>query len=227
MQIPYPGIDEEHVNPQIVDALRQVTLKVIAESGAQSLAMMHAVATETSGMSMHNAVAAQRQMQMLSAASVTATCAKMLSSQSIPLAKTPPTPPPPEPVKPLPVNINNPFQAPPRVPTTEMFFPTPVPIPPAPVSSLLATLTLTNATLVPSFSPDQTSYQAVPQTGAITISASPVEPTAAIMLQIDQASPAAILPGVPTTLPATAKTLYITAGGGNAYIITFVPNPNP
>lgn len=61
---------------------------------AQSFGLLDAVMSETLGMAMHNAVRAQSNMQMVNAAAVVASCARILSA--VPGADTPlpPSPPP-------------------------------------------------------------------------------------------------------------------------------------
>lgn len=82
------------VNDQILDSVVQAQLATLAQGAAQSMGMVNAVLAETLGMSMHNAVSAQRHSQLTNAASVTATCARLLNSFSPP---TPPAPPAPAP----------------------------------------------------------------------------------------------------------------------------------
>ncbi len=70
--------DAGTVNDQITDAVTQGIAAVLGHAPAESSAMLDAVMAETLGMSMHNAVTAQHNMQMVSAASVTATCARII-----------------------------------------------------------------------------------------------------------------------------------------------------
>ncbi len=71
------------VNSQITDSITQVNSNAIGNAASQSMAMLDAVMAETLGMSMHNAVNAQHNSQMIGAASTTSTCAKMLNTFSI------------------------------------------------------------------------------------------------------------------------------------------------
>jgi hypothetical protein len=70
-------------------------------AGAQSFAILNNVMAETIGMSMHNAVTAQQNAQMLNSATTTSTCARILASMGVqpppPPAPTPPAPTPPDP----------------------------------------------------------------------------------------------------------------------------------
>lgn len=91
------------VNDQVTDAVTQSCVGVVGISSSQGMAMLDAVMAETLGMAMHNAVGSQRGMQMLSAAAVTATCARILGVVQIPPPKVvPPAPLPPAPVPPAP-----------------------------------------------------------------------------------------------------------------------------
>ncbi len=71
--------DAGTVNSQITDAITQINASSIGNSSSQSMAMLDAVMVETLGMTMHNAVTAQHNSQMIGAASTTSTCARMLS----------------------------------------------------------------------------------------------------------------------------------------------------
>lgn len=227
------GIDEAHVNPQILDALRAVGIKLVTESGAHSMAMSHAVATETGGMAMHNAVAAQRQMQMLSAASVTATCAKMLGAKAF---VTPTPAPPPAPIVPV-DSLINPFRTAPRVPTNDLLFPT---APPqhetsGPSIAELASLTITGLTLSPPFSPNITAYTAIPPASgivvpaanppaAITVSATPADPRATMTISINGGIAVAFKAGNVTPISDAQSTVVITVTGFDGTNKSYVIN---
>lgn len=79
---------ENTVNDQILDSTSFAINKNIGHAHSQTTAMLDAVMAETIGMIMHNAVTTQHNGQMIGNASVTATCAKILS---VPLAKAPTT----------------------------------------------------------------------------------------------------------------------------------------
>ncbi len=83
-----PG--ENTINDQIIDSVDFVNNTNMGVSPSQTMAMLDAVMAETIGMAMHNAVTTQQNGQMIGNASVTATCAKILS---VPLAKASPPPP--------------------------------------------------------------------------------------------------------------------------------------
>ena len=74
----------------------QKLLRGITDSN--SLAMLNNVMAETIGMSMHNAVTAQQNTQMLNSATTTSTCAKILSvmvgGPPPPVPTSPPVSPP-------------------------------------------------------------------------------------------------------------------------------------
>ena len=106
----------------------QQLLKGAADS--QSLALLNNVMAETIGMSMHNAVTAQHNAQMLGSATTTSTCARILSVMGV---KAPPPPgPAPGPVTPVT----------PLAPVTPATV-TPVLTPPAPSSTSTTTTTTT------------------------------------------------------------------------------------
>ena len=85
--------DDNTVNSQVVDSVASVVTLATGHAASQALGMLDAVLLESLGMSMYNAVNRQQSAGMISAAALTATCAKMLST---PLATgTPPAPPPP------------------------------------------------------------------------------------------------------------------------------------
>ena len=66
-------------------------------SGSQSLAILNNVMSETIGMSMHNAVTAQQNAQMLNSATTTSTCARILAiigAQPVPKQPEPSDVPP-------------------------------------------------------------------------------------------------------------------------------------
>jgi hypothetical protein len=72
-------------------------------AASQSMAMLNNVMAETIGMSMHNAVTAQHNAQMLNSATTTSTCARILSVIAA-KAPLPPKPPTPGPVPPAVIN---------------------------------------------------------------------------------------------------------------------------
>lgn len=74
------------------NAMADVQQLLKGTASSQSMAMLNNVMAETIGMSMHNAVTAQHNAQMLNSATTTSTCAKILSVMG---GKTPPPPPPP------------------------------------------------------------------------------------------------------------------------------------
>jgi hypothetical protein len=103
----------------------QQLLKGAADS--QSLALLNNVMAETIGMSMHNAVTAQHNAQMLGSATTTSTCARILSVMGV---KAPPPPvPATDPLTPV-------------TPVTPVTV-TPVLTPPAPSSTSTTTTTTT------------------------------------------------------------------------------------
>lgn len=97
------------VNAQITDSISQTIAAVVGNSPAETKSMLDTLMAETIGMAMYNAVTNQHNAQMVSNASMTASCARMLKT---------------------------PFAIPPVVrgiiPSLETITPTPVPLPPAP-----------------------------------------------------------------------------------------------
>lgn len=93
--------DDATVNSQVMDSVSSIVSLSTAQSPAQSQGMLDAVFLETLGMAMYNAVNRQQNAGMVSAAAVTAACAKMLATPFRILPPPPPTPPAPE-VNPLP-----------------------------------------------------------------------------------------------------------------------------
>ncbi|MBI4662260.1 MAG: RebB family R body protein [Verrucomicrobia bacterium] len=176
-------MNDDAVNHQILDAIRQAALKLVNDSGAQSLAMIHAVATETTGMLMHNAVGAQRQMQMLGAAAVTATCAKLLGLRYA-SPTPPPSPPPPPPLKPE--ELINPFQSGTRLPTIPLMFPTPLPsgTPSQPSADLQGLSIVPEIGLSPSFSASVTDYSAAVPNSTATITLTPIAAESSSAIQV-------------------------------------------
>ncbi len=57
----------------------QIPVIPVIKNDSTSLEMLNLVMTETLGMSMHNAVTAQQNAQMLNTAIITSTCSKILS----------------------------------------------------------------------------------------------------------------------------------------------------
>lgn len=89
---------DNSVNDQVVDEVNQTTLSAVGNAPAESMALLDMVMAETLGMSMHNAVTAQRNAQMLTAAAVTSTCARLIAgTNTLPIT---PVPGPPGPAGP-------------------------------------------------------------------------------------------------------------------------------
>ncbi len=76
-------IDESTTNSQITDSVTQSTTSVIGHAPASTQGLLDAVMAETVGMSMHNAVTAQQNSQMMSNAAVAATCARLIKAPVI------------------------------------------------------------------------------------------------------------------------------------------------
>ncbi len=86
-------------NSQITDSVRLAQLFTVESSPLQTLSMLNTVMAETLGMGMHNAISAQQNSQMVSAAASTSTCARLLAVQP---RNAPPPPPPAPPAPPAP-----------------------------------------------------------------------------------------------------------------------------
>jgi len=99
---------EGTVNSQITDAVTQTVATVLGNSSAETKSMLDALMAETVGMAMYNAVTNQHNAQMVSNASMTAACARML--------KTP---------------FPAPSSASVSAPTVTAVAPSPIPLPPA------------------------------------------------------------------------------------------------
>ncbi len=93
--------EDSTVNSQIVDSVSSVVTLSTGQAASQALGMLDAVLLETLGMAMYNAVNRQQSAGMISAAAVTAACAKMLAAP-FPIAPPSLTPGPPPEVRPLP-----------------------------------------------------------------------------------------------------------------------------
>ena len=78
-------------NDYILSSVTDVQQLLKGSANSQSVAMLNNVMAETIGMSMHNAVTAQHNAQMLNSATTTTTCARILSV----MGAQPPAPPPP------------------------------------------------------------------------------------------------------------------------------------
>ncbi len=78
-------------NDYILSSVTDVQQLLKGTANSQSVAMLNNVMAETIGMSMHNAVTAQHNAQMLNSATTTSTCARILSVMG---AKPVPPPPP-------------------------------------------------------------------------------------------------------------------------------------
>lgn len=72
------------VNDQITDSVSQINALLTGGAPSQSMGMLDVTSTETMGMSMFNAVTAQQNSQTAAGAALTASCAKMLRTESIP-----------------------------------------------------------------------------------------------------------------------------------------------
>ncbi len=73
-------IDESTTNSQITDSVTQSNTTVIGQAPASTQGLLDTVMAETIGMSMHNAVTAQQNSQMMGNAAVAATCARLLKA---------------------------------------------------------------------------------------------------------------------------------------------------
>ncbi len=73
-------IDESTTNSQVTDSVTQSNTTVIGQAPASTQGLLDAVMAETIGMSMHNAVTAQQNSQMMGSAAVAATCARLLKA---------------------------------------------------------------------------------------------------------------------------------------------------
>ncbi|MDG5974498.1 hypothetical protein H010_04497 [Hydrogenophaga taeniospiralis CCUG 15921] len=100
------------VNDQVVDSVNSVTTLISGQSPAHAFAMLDTVMVETLGMAMYNAVNRQQNAGMVSSASVTAACARMLNAY-------PPYTPPPVPPAPTPPVVN-PLPGPTPSPSNEV-----------------------------------------------------------------------------------------------------------
>lgn len=74
------------------DNLTQLKQLLAGDQMTQSMAMVNNVMAETLGMSMHNAITAQHNAQMVNAAATTTTCARILSTIGGKLIPGPPGP---------------------------------------------------------------------------------------------------------------------------------------
>ena len=96
-------ITDNTVNSQLVDSVSTLAALTTGQAAAQAFGMLDVVMLETLGTAMHNAVNRQQGAGMVSAAAVTATCAKMINAPfPVPPPPPAPTPPPPPHVLPLP-----------------------------------------------------------------------------------------------------------------------------
>ncbi|MEL7005672.1 MAG: RebB family R body protein [Bacteroidota bacterium] len=66
--------------PKSIQELQQLQELLGGIDNSKSLAMVNTVMAETLGMSMHNAVTAQQNAQMVNTAATTTTCARILST---------------------------------------------------------------------------------------------------------------------------------------------------
>ena len=76
-------IDESTTNSQITDSVTQSNTTVIGQAPASTQGLLDAVMAETIGMSMHNAVSAQQNSQMMGSAAVAATCARLIKAPTV------------------------------------------------------------------------------------------------------------------------------------------------
>ncbi|CAN2040117.1 hypothetical protein GMMP15_1550008 [Candidatus Magnetomoraceae bacterium gMMP-15] len=67
------------INTQITDSIKASLTTLIGGAPSQPMAIMNSVMVETLGMAMHNAVNTQHNAQMVSSASTTAVCTKLLN----------------------------------------------------------------------------------------------------------------------------------------------------
>jgi len=74
-------VDDSSVNDQVTDSVTQNISLLTGSAASQGVGMVDVVSAETIGMFMHNAITSQQNSQLTSNASVTATCARMLSIQ--------------------------------------------------------------------------------------------------------------------------------------------------
>jgi hypothetical protein len=77
------------VNSQIIDSINSTTAHTVGHSSAESQGLLDTLMAETIGMAMYNAVTSQHNAQMVSTASVTAACARMLKIPSMISPATP------------------------------------------------------------------------------------------------------------------------------------------
>jgi len=93
------------MNDFIYTSVADLQKLLMGNSGSQSLAILNNVMAETIGISMHNAVTAQHNAQMLNSATTTSTCARILAmagASPIPAsAQQSPDHQPVEPIQPL------------------------------------------------------------------------------------------------------------------------------
>lgn len=111
-------INDNTVNTQMVDSVSTLATLTTGQAASQAFGMLDVVMLETLGTAMHNAVNRQQGGGMVSAAAVTATCAKMIN------APFPAPPPPPPPTPPTPPNV--------------LPLPGPLPMPPSPAAVIAA-----------------------------------------------------------------------------------------
>lgn len=67
------------VNGQITDAVTQTNVKVVAEAPAQAMASLYQVAAHANGMSMHNSVSNQQNLNQMNPA-IVANAIKLINS---------------------------------------------------------------------------------------------------------------------------------------------------
>ncbi len=83
------------VNDMITDSVATTSTLLTGSAPPQGMAMLDVVSAETIGMAMHNAITAQQNAQLTANASITTTCARMLSMEPVPPPPSPTTNPPP------------------------------------------------------------------------------------------------------------------------------------
>ena len=70
------------VNGQITDSMNQVLTTLLGQSTAYSFGLIDTVMSDTLGMTMHNAVTAQQNQQIIANAALSAACAQMLKAKA-------------------------------------------------------------------------------------------------------------------------------------------------
>lgn len=91
------ALNNGSVNDVITDSVTSTSTLLTGYAAPQGMALLDVVSAETIGMAMHNAITAQQNAQLAANASVTTTCARMLSLEPVPKeeASEPEKSPPP------------------------------------------------------------------------------------------------------------------------------------